>query len=197
MAQLLQSNRCREQSFLLELFEKMKRLYGFTAAVVLGLGVVQPSWAIMITEAPYDGTDVGSTDTVVDTEQLQNSGQAELAWLQGLLPGATILPQEQDVVYYGTDTANIYAFLLDPAADYFMIKNATWHALFANNASSAWAVFDTSLLPSDFNLGGDGFTISHVRSINPTSTSVPEPAPLALFGLGILGVAVARRRKQI
>jgi hypothetical protein len=30
-----------------------------------------------------------------------------------------------------------------------------------------------------------------------TSTSVPEPATLALFGLGLLGFAVSRRRKQV
>jgi hypothetical protein len=30
-----------------------------------------------------------------------------------------------------------------------------------------------------------------------TSTSVPEPATLALFGLGMLGFAVSRKRKQI
>jgi PEP-CTERM motif len=174
----------------------MKRLFGLTTALMLGLGLAQPSWAIMITEGPNNGTDVGSVDTLIDTAQLKNSGGAELSWLQGLLPGATILPQDQDVTYYDTNQANVYAFLLDPAADYFMIKNATWHALFANNASSAWAVFNVSLLPSGMNLGGDRFTISHVRAINPTTTNVPEPGSLALFGLGMLGLTLARRRNR-
>jgi hypothetical protein len=174
----------------------MKRLFGLATALMLGLGLAQPSWAIMITEGPNSGTNVGSVDTLLDTAQLKNSGGAELSWLQGLLPGATILPQDQNVTYYDTNQANVYAFLLDPAADYFMIKNATWHALFANNASNAWAVFNVSLLPSGMNLGGDRFTISHVRAINPTPTKVPEPGSLALFGLGMLGLTLARRRNR-
>ena len=45
---------------------------------------------------------------------------------------------------------------------------------------------------------GDGFTDdawSHV-SIYGTSTSVPEPSIIALFGLGLIGLGFARRRKH-
>ena len=124
----------------------MKRLFGLTAALALGMGLAQPSWAIAINEGPNLGTDVGDVDTLLNTTQLQNSGGAENAWLQNLFPGATILPQEQKIPYYDTDTLNIYAFALNPLADYFMIKNAQWHALYANTASNSWGVFDTSLL---------------------------------------------------
>jgi hypothetical protein len=64
-----------------------------------------------------------------------------------------------------------FVFLLNPS-----VSSGTWD--FVN-------VFDRG--------GG----LSHVQLYGTPGTNVPEPGTLALLGLGMMGVALARRRKRI
>jgi hypothetical protein len=104
--------------------------------------------------------------------------------------------RQQNVRYYDTDMSNVYAFQVNPIADYFMIKNGQWHAIFRNTAENGWGVFDTSELPQTMKLGGERFSISHIRVIDVPQSNVPEPASLSMLALGLLGLGFARRRKQ-
>jgi hypothetical protein len=161
------------------------------------------SQAGVITSGPYNGTNVGSADTLITfTGSLSPCGPgsstaAETCWANSILGAgsASYFDKADPVSYYATDVADTYAFSLIGDPGYFIIKNSTNWALFRNEDSTDWGVFSAASLPSGFNLGGDSWIISHVTSFNGTR-EVPEPASLMLVGAGLLGLTLARRRKQ-
>jgi len=160
-------------------------------------------------------TEVGDLDSIVAlTNTLGNSGDAtELAWVESVLGltsgslgfGAKTEDTDADWSWTqldGPDYSTAYAFDLLTDPGYFLIKIGTGgladanpeHFLYQNNQSNAFAVVDLlDLCPtcSSFN----NFTIdrlSHIGEIG--AASVPEPGTLALFGLGLLGLALGRKK---
>ncbi len=161
------------------------------------------SWAILIVGGPSSGNDVGVLDTLLGQQSHRGPGgnpAGEESWAESILGiDLTFNGKDETVAIYDTDTANIRAFALSFSPGYFVLKNATHRALFANLGSSDWAVVDTSLMNSGFNLNGT--TISHVTQFNgntgpgPNSTqgSVPLPSTIFLLGMGLMALRVSRR----
>jgi hypothetical protein len=165
------------------------------------------SWAFLISGGPSSGYDVGMLDTLLGQEFHKGPGgnpAGEEAWAESILGiDLTFDGKDETVAIYNTDTANIRAFALSFSPSYFVLKNATYRALFANTGSVDWAVIDTSLLNSGFNLNGT--TISHATQFNritdpgpnptpnPTPGSVPLPGTIFLLGLGLMGLRLSRR----
>jgi hypothetical protein len=160
-----------------------------------------PSWGIMINDSSAgtdDGIDVGSVDTYIShTNLLSNSNPTtETTWVNGVLTSpATFVVKDEPVTYYGTDTANTFAFSLSSTSEYFVIKNATYWALYQNQAELGWGVFDSTLLLGGMNLSS-GTTISHVSQFDSGTTSVPEPSTTLLLGAGLLGFGLYSRKRS-
>ena len=176
---------------------KIKRL--LQVGLVLAGSISMPSWALIINDGGvYDGTDVGMIDTFIEESAQVGNPQNEEDWVNSVLSGyngdsTTYTVKTGAVDYFATDANGVYALGLVSGPDYFLLKNATRIALFANLTDINWGVFDSNSLSDDMNIPSDDFTISHVTEFGGSHT-VPEPSVLSLLGFGLVGLVLGRRR---
>ena len=185
-----------------------------TIATVALLAVSSSALAVPIPIAT-----VGGADTLVDWASLSSSGDAaERTFISNYLGVAadsityTHLTSAQSGGGSGEwdtviEDSSLFAFdfgSITPA--YFLIKTGNGvgvegetgtftHFLFQNVNALNYGVIDLDLFTRNRGQVEIGM-VSHV-STSGTTSSVPEPASLGLFGIALAGLGFARRRKKI
>lgn len=197
----------------------MKKLTTARAIVcvgLLGLAAVLPAAAAVINYAgtlsgslenpPNASPGTGTAFVTVDTATNTMRVQATFSGLLGTTTAAHIhccatAPSNAGVA---TQTPSFIGFPLGVTSGTFdntfdMLLASSYNAAFLNNATNlgntatAWVTLYTGMAAGQtyFNIHTNVFPGGEIRSF---LTTVPEPGSLALLGLGLAGLALARRR---
>jgi hypothetical protein len=153
-------------------------------------------------------TDVGIYDTLRGSTDITSGDATEKAWIESVLLTTVTYSKLDETISAGTNWLAVddgvsgdYAFDFGAVTtpNYFLVKVGGGagtdfsHFLFENNTADRYAFLNLSVFGAGVSLGNVE-VISHMATAD--GVNVPEPATLALLGLGLAGLGLSRRRRE-
>jgi hypothetical protein len=147
----------------------------------------------------YEFTDAAGIITLGATLEVLDSSSVTMDIITGLPVNKVNVTFDQNTGFATNQFSNATA-LIDSSFGLYAVfgANTVYSHTFLNGGADLVGIFNVSSISADLSFMAtfDNGGAEAALKVGINDTSIPEPSIIALFGLGLVGMGVATRRKQ-